>query len=438
MFDSRTPSQRSLFVLFVPLALGGIFFPLARPFLNATLARMPDPVTALAAYSIALSIAMPFLSPLFALRQVTTALAGSSSNLRSIRNLSWLLAGGGTLLLLTVCIPSLYDLIVQKTMGIPPPIADAAHSALVVFAVTPLLAVFRSYYQGTMVAFGRSWPIGLGAFVYLAVIVAVMILVVSATPSEGAFLAALALTSGQVAYLAVVWISGRRFVIDHPERLSPPENPTGVPSVFRFYLPLAVSTLLFSVLEPALQAGIVRVELPEASLAAYPVCVSLIWLAGTPLWNVQQVVIARVNDAASFAAVSRFVLMLSLGLSAAMILLGVPPLVDLVLGRMMGVEGEVFALARSGFIWFSLMPILMGARSLYQGTLIRMRRPNDIQGATVVRIVSLAGFLCAGVLYGNITGLMLAVWSTLFSSAAEIVSLGIRVRRLDLDTCIAS
>ena len=45
---SNTPSQRELFALFLPLALSGLFYPLASPVVNAALARTADPELALA------------------------------------------------------------------------------------------------------------------------------------------------------------------------------------------------------------------------------------------------------------------------------------------------------------------------------------------------------------------------------------------------------
>jgi len=69
-----TPSQRELFSLFLPLALSGLFYPLASPVINAALARSATPELALAAFAIARSLSNPLISPLHGLRQVITAL----------------------------------------------------------------------------------------------------------------------------------------------------------------------------------------------------------------------------------------------------------------------------------------------------------------------------------------------------------------------------
>ena len=71
---SNTPSQRELFTLFLPLALSGLFYPLASPIVNAALARTSTPELALAAFAVARSLSNPLISPLHGMRQVVTAL----------------------------------------------------------------------------------------------------------------------------------------------------------------------------------------------------------------------------------------------------------------------------------------------------------------------------------------------------------------------------
>ena len=52
-FDTdRSPTLRELYTLFIPLAFSGAFFPVARPVINAALARTESPELALAAYGL--------------------------------------------------------------------------------------------------------------------------------------------------------------------------------------------------------------------------------------------------------------------------------------------------------------------------------------------------------------------------------------------------
>lgn len=418
-------SQRDLFSLYLPLALSGILFPLAPPVINAALARTSTPELALAAYAVVLSISRPFTTPLYSLRQVATALAVDRDILKHIRTLTLLLGGCISAVLFLLAVPPLYRFLTLRVMGIPQEIARIGPPVMAVLAATPLLAVGRGYYQGILVRYGKAGPIGTGALGYLLVVALVMAAGVTWLDIEGALLAAIALLAGQVLYLIMVWQPGRRIVSSRiPERVL--EARTSVRTLrdtFFFYLPLAVSTLLTSVVDPAIQAGMARLPQATVSLAALPVCISLTWLAGTPLWNLQQVAIATVRDAQTYAAVRRFTLMVSLLMTMAMVVIALPPVSEFVFGTLIGVSGPVKHLAVSGFRWLAATPLLMGLRSLYYGTLTAQGATKRVQMSAVVKVVVLALALSSGVLWGQTSGLHVAVWATLISSVAEIAVL---------------
>ena len=106
------PTQRELLRLFIPLALSGVFFPLARPIINAALARSLTPDLSLASFAVALSLTMPIIAPLFGLRQVATALSSDKDMLRRIRTLSLFLGGLSTCILLILSLPQVYQFVV--------------------------------------------------------------------------------------------------------------------------------------------------------------------------------------------------------------------------------------------------------------------------------------------------------------------------------------
>lgn len=426
------PTQRELFALFLPLALSGIFFPLASPVINAALARTAAPALALAAYGVARSLSNSFLSPLYGLRQMTTALVRDREMARHVRNCSWALGGVSAGCLLLVCVPSLYHPLVERLLGIPGKIARTGWPVLVVMACFPLLVVGRGYCQGILVKYGKAGPVGVGALGYLAGTAIIMWTGVYWTEMEGALLAGLALGGGQVIYLLLVWWPTRELF-----RQRIPESSDEVEErqksgkyVFFFFLPLAISAVLGAVVEPVIQAGMARSPRPEVSLAAYPVCNSLIWLGGTPLWNVQQVVIAKVRDSASFTVVRRFVLSLSLLLVLVMGLIALPPVADFIFGTLIGVSGGVKELSIQGFRWLVISPLLMGGRSLYYGTLISQDATGPIRSTALVRIVVLLVVLSGGVAHGEIDGLLVAIWATLLSSVAEVIALHWHARRV--------
>ncbi|MFC1526050.1 hypothetical protein ACFL6X_04475 [Candidatus Latescibacterota bacterium] len=424
------PSQRQLLRQFTPLALSGVFFPLVPPIINAALARTAEPALALAAVGLARSLSQPLLSPLFSLRQVTTALVRDRGMLSHVRHSSLALSGLATGFLLLLCLPPVFEMVVGTGMGIPEDVARVAWPAFLVTATTPLLGVGRGYYQGVLVHYGRTGPIGLGALGYLAGATMVIWPCVLLTRVNGALLAALALLWGQAVYLAIVWWPARHIIRSRIPERSPrvAEDQRSVRYVILFFVPLAVAGVLGAAGEPLMQATMARTLSPTASLAAFPVCTSVLFLAGTPLWNVQQVVIAHVRDEPSYRIVRRFVIELGLAWTLALGLIGWTPLADWVFGDLIGVTGEIEALAIQGFRWLVAAPLLFAGKSLYYGTLISQAATRHVRAAAVVRLVALALGLVLGVVWLRQPGLLIAIWAMLLSSVAELVSLAWHVR----------
>lgn len=420
-----SPTYRSLLALFLPLACSGILYPLSRPIINAALARSPDPITSIVAFAVAYSISMPLQSPMFGLRQVVTALAADRQILRIIARLNLTIAIGATASIFLVAATPLFSFIVKDLMDIPSDITRVGPAVLMVIALGPLMTAGRGYYQGILVRHGISKPVGVGAVGFLAVGSSLLWAGVLWTEWEGALLAAIAMTIGQTAYLACVWVPARPIL---RERI-PDQSPTirdeqqSQRYVFRFYLPLAVSTVLMTLDEPMIQSAIARSPQGEVALAAYSVAIPFIWLAGAPLWNLQQVVISQVTDLPSYRTVRTFAYAISAGLTLFLAVIAIPPVADFVFGHVIGVTGDVKDLAGDGFIWLVPAGLLGGIRSFYHGVLTCKGRTGGIQTGSFIRTAALVATLLFGVLWGKVNGFLIAAGATLISGLLEVLIL---------------
>ena len=95
-----------------------------------------------------------------------------------------------------------------------------------------------------------------------------------------------------------------------------------------------------------------------------------------------------------------------------------------------GLEGEVERLAIEGYRVFFISPFFMGWRSFYHGALIGKSHTAPIRSAAIARLLVLLTTLGGLVVYGQLNGLMIAIWSMLASTVAEVVYLGWHVRQL--------
>lgn len=416
--------------------MSGIFFPLARPVINAAMARADDPALSLAAYSVLFSLTIPLLSPLFGLRQIVTALAVDQDMIRRLGRITLALSAVATLPLMVASIPSVYLWIGRHVIGVPDEVAAIGPPAMLVLTTAPIISVARGYYQGILVKYGRANAIGYGALLYLVVSVAVAFPLITAFRVEGALAATLAFTFGSIAYAFVVWLPYRRL-----RRETIPERDDDLADdrrshrhILRQYAPLAVSSILMATVEPVIQTAIARSPGSIVGLAAYPVVISITWLSRVHLWNAQQIVIARVKTLDEYVDVRRFMFSMAAVTSALLAALMIPGVSDWMFGDLIGLEGPIKEMAIRGFPIAITIPALQAARSFYYGTLISKERTGGIQTAAFVRIVVLIVLLAAGVAWGALNGLYLALIATAFGDLAECLALRRYVKRIDWGT----
>tara|TARA_Y100000588_G_scaffold389812_1_gene493575 strand:+ start:4328 stop:5641 length:1314 start_codon:yes stop_codon:yes gene_type:complete len=432
--DDYAVSQRELWRLFFPLAMSGIFFPLSRPISNGAIARTSSPMLSLAASSVTMGVAMPFIAPLFGLKQVVTALAVDRELLRRLARLTLSLSGLSTFLLLILAIPPVFRYAARVVMGVPADVVELGIPAMFVMAALPVFSVGRGYYQGILVHYGNATPIGYGALANLlgasiAVFVAAIVL-----EMEGALSTAIAMLFGSVLYLVVVWWPCKPLFAHRIPRTHSSVAPDkrSMRAIVSLYVPLAVSTMITTVIEPAIQIAIARAPNAMLSLAAYPVCVSIAWLTRTHISNAQQVVVASVKNLQSYLDVRRFMHTIAGVTTVLMLLVALPWTSAFVFGTLTGLEGEILDFAVSGYLLLIPVPLINCGRSLYHGTLVSQGTTGGIQLAATIRVVVLILSLGSLVLLTELSGLYLGLVSILVSEIAECASLHISVKRLPL------
>jgi len=126
-----TLPQRQIFWFWLPLAASWAFMTLEGPMIQATIARLPDAKTMLAAAGIVISLEVTIESPVIMLLATSTALATSAQAYRVLgRYVLYLnLLMTGVAALIAFADPVFYALI-PGLMGIPLHIAEVARPAL--------------------------------------------------------------------------------------------------------------------------------------------------------------------------------------------------------------------------------------------------------------------------------------------------------------------
>ncbi len=166
--------------------------------------------------------------------------------------------------------------------------------------------------------------------------------------------------------------------------------PRSQASIFRFWLPLAVTWVMMALEGPFVTAVIARMGEPAFNLAAFGVTFAFGFLIEAPVMMLLSASTALASDAPSYQRLRRFaygLCALSTGMLAVFL---VPPVYRLLIEGMVGLPPEVSRLTYPA-LWILLpWPAAIGYRRFYQGILIRDHRTRLVALGTGVRLVGMA------------------------------------------------
>jgi len=392
---------------YLPLVLSGLLMTLQQPVVAAAISRTAGARESLAAYGLALSIAVFLESPIQMLLAAGAALARDRPSFRLLQRFTAVtgttLVGLGALLVFTPLGRGLFLHILKA----PPPIATQALLALWILLPWPLVVAWRRFYQGVLIRRGQTRAVAYGTAGRLAVIAIAAFSGVYLAHWPGAVAGTGALMVGALAEALFVtgWL---RLAGKRPDGLPAGHEPLTLSRLGRFYRPLALTSVLMVFSWPLTNAGLGRAVAPVQSLAAWPVVLGVLWLFTTPLQMLQQMTITLVVDASSQRAVRRFALGLGGAASGLLALVAFTPLLDLLLLRVLEVPDEIVGFVVPAVGLLALLPFLTAAQSFYQGLLIGRERTGEVRTAMGANLLILTGVLAAGIRQGTMPGSLLA------------------------------
>jgi len=161
-------------------------------------------------------------------------------------------------------------------------------------------------------------------------------------------------------------------------------------TILAFWIPLAATWLMMSVEGPYLSALIARLAEPKFNLAAYGIAFSLALIIEAPVIMMMSASTALVKDYQSFRQLRKFNYILSLSLTAGMILLSLPQIFYFVTEDLIGLPREVSYLTHLAVMILIPWPGAIGYRRFYQGILIRNNLTRLVAYGTIIRLVSMS------------------------------------------------
>lgn len=163
-----------------------------------------------------------------------------------------------------------------------------------------------------------------------------------------------------------------------------------------FFFPLLLNVQLMSVSHSIINGALARQSDFVTALAAFSVAMVLHLFIASPSYQNHTVAIAMVRGARSLRGTAIFVSLVALYVSAFLALVAFTPLGEFVLGRLLGVQGEIARQAREVLGIMVALPFLTGFRGLFQGLVMQARRTGLVSFATLVRVAALFAGLALG------------------------------------------
>ena len=183
--------------------------------------------------------------------------------------------------------------------------------------------------------------------------------------------------------------------------------PPGPGTIFRFWRPLAATWLMMAAEGPFVAALVARMPEPTLNLAAFGVALALAFVAESPIMMLLAATTALARDRESLRRLWRFSLLLNGGVTAAMALIALPPVFDLLASRVLALPPEVADRAHVAVAVFLPWPAAIGFRRFQQGILIGAGRTHLVAYGTVVRLSTMAATGTFLFLLGGVDGAVL-------------------------------
>lgn len=388
-------NQRQIFRFWLPLSATWLMMATEGPFLAAIIARMTDPKYNLAAYGVAFSFALIMEAPVIMIMSAAAALVKDRQSLLKLRRFIFCLNGLVTLVMLLFIMPPVFGR-VQVWLGLPPEVARLTHWSVILLLPWPAAIGYRRFYQGVLIRAGLTRRVAYGTVIRLAAM-ALAALLFSAQNWPGAWVGAAALSAGVMMEALASRIMARQTV--QAILAGPDQGSLSYPEIIRFYLPLALTTVLTLGVHPMVTFFIGHSRFAVESLAVLPVVNALGFVFRCFGFSFQETSIALLGENNRHrSALRRSAWILALSTSGAYALVVWTPLAEIWFVQVSGLSPELAGFALWPARLITLLPWMEVFLSFQRALLVNIRITAPISWATGLEVILILGvmFLLTG------------------------------------------
>jgi hypothetical protein len=404
---------RRVYSTWWPLAASWLMMGFELPAVSATMARLPEPEISLAAYGgIVFPLSLLIEAPIIMLLAASTALSRDRDSYRKLRRFMWASGAVLTGIHLAIVVTPLFDLFVGRLIGAPMEIRGPARTGLLIMTLWTWSIAYRRFQQGVLIRYGRSRTVGVGTVIRLTTNVSVLAAGFVKGNVPGIVVGTAAIMSGVIVEAVFVGLAVRPVLEGELPAEDPEAEPLTARRFFRFYTPLALTSVFALIALPIGSAAMSRMPRPIESLAVWPVISGLTFTLRSLGFAYNEVVVALLDRRGSVAPLLRFTILLAGATTLLLALVAATPLSWLWFGVVSGLSPELAGLAGRGLWLTVLMPGMSVVQHWFQGILVNSHHTRGVSEAIALYLGTSATVLALGIGHGGITGLYVGLAAT--------------------------
>lgn len=414
---------RTAVLFFVPLILTTELHQLSHSLVHGFLARLGNPTTTLAAFSIAFAFNTTFSGIMSVATQAGMSYITDKRSFWRIARFYFFICIVPFLLIETVALTSIGDWVFSKLMGASPEVTRLAKLSSAVMGLWIIPNQVRNLTTALCMMHRRTLLISHSTMVRL--ISQALMLMVLPLWMEGAVAGAASLVGCMaVESLYMYWVS-RQFYAQLPATGG---EQASYRQMWNFSWPLMITQITENGVTFVINLFLGRLANPDLALAAFGVVNALNSLVASPLRNLVQTAQALVRNRADMRVMLTFAHRLALAYSVLVLILFYTPLRELILNGIMGLPATLSSYAAPGVQMLLLVVIVWGYSSLFRGLLSAMRKTQVIAGSAVIRLLVVVAVGSVTLFKPDLNGAAVGVAAVGCAFLAEVLILGWQVR----------
>ncbi len=429
MFAHTPLTVRTAVLFFVPLILTTELHQLSHALVHAFLARLGDPTTTLAAFSIAFAFNTTFSGIISVGTQAGMSYITDKRSLWRIARFYFLVSLVPFVLIEAIALTSLGDWLFGRMMGASAEVTRLAKAAAAVMGLWIFPNQIRNLATALCMMHRRTMLISHSTIVRL--VAQALMLMVLPLWMEGAIAGAASLIGCMtVEAIYMAWVS-RPFYAELPATGG---EQASYRQMWVFSWPLMITQITENGVTFVINFFLGRLANPDLALAAFGVVTALKSLVAAPLRNLVQTAQALVHSRHDMRMLLQFTHRLTLVYGVIVAGLFYTPLRDVILNGIMGLPPKLSSYATPGVQMILLVVIVWGYSSLFRGLLSAMRQTRAIAGSAVIRLLVVIAVGSVTLIAPQLNGAAVGVAAVGFAFLAEVLILGWRLMRYSRTT----